>query len=263
MTSSLTYLSLGAGVQSSALLVCSARGLHNVPRADVAFFADTGDEPAHVYRFLEVLEAWSPIPIRRVSKGRLSQWVTERQRAGQRFVTVPLYTSGGRGMLRRQCTREFKLEPIIQGVRAYLGVRKYQKCRAAVTCLLGISVDEAHRMKPSRVKWVTNTYPLVDANLTRQACVRIVEEAGLPTPQKSACVFCPYHSDATWRLMKATDPESFAQAVAFDEAARDMTMRGLRERAYVHRSCLPLAQVDFTEEQEDFFGNECEGMCGV
>ena len=46
----LTYISLGAGVQSSALLVCSLLGLHRVPRADVAIFADTQNEPPHVYR---------------------------------------------------------------------------------------------------------------------------------------------------------------------------------------------------------------------
>ncbi len=41
-----TYLSLGAGVQSTAMLIMSALGLYGCPNADVAIFADTGDEPA-------------------------------------------------------------------------------------------------------------------------------------------------------------------------------------------------------------------------
>ena len=39
-----TFLSLGAGVQSSALLVLSCTD-DRVPKPDVAIFADTGDEP--------------------------------------------------------------------------------------------------------------------------------------------------------------------------------------------------------------------------
>ena len=49
-----TYLSLGAGVQSSALLVLSCTD-DRVPKPDVAIFADTGDEPAWVYDYLKVL----------------------------------------------------------------------------------------------------------------------------------------------------------------------------------------------------------------
>ena len=56
----LTYLSLGAGVQSSALLVLANQG--KVERPSVAIFADTGDEPQYVYDYLEVLEAWSGSP---------------------------------------------------------------------------------------------------------------------------------------------------------------------------------------------------------
>lgn len=54
-----TYLSYGAGVQSTALLVCSALRLENVPRCDVAIFADTGDEPAWVYENLATLTHWA------------------------------------------------------------------------------------------------------------------------------------------------------------------------------------------------------------
>lgn len=36
---------------------------------------------------------------------------------------------------------------------------------------------------------------------------------------------------------------------------------------FLHRSCKPLSEVDFSTEEErgqlDMFNNECEGMCGV
>lgn len=262
----LTYLALGAGVQSSALLVCSALGLHNVPRADVAIFADTGDEPQWVYDYLKVLEEWSPIPIKRCSKGRLSEWVLDRKAAGKRFVNVPLFTAEG-GMLRRQCTREFKIEPIQKAVREHLGLKPRQRCKGQVRAMLGISIDEVQRMKPSRIAWITNTYPLVQAELSRHDCLKIVADAGLPPPERSACVFCPYHSNHHWRWIRDNHPNEWVKAVDFDRLAREMTMPGAdHQQAFVHRSLVPLDEADLNDHDPDqinMFTNECEGMCGV
>jgi hypothetical protein len=106
-----TYLSLGAGVQSTAMLIMSALGTHSCPRADVAIFADTGDEPAWVYDHLETLKQWSPIPIHVCSKGHLSQDVKDRLTGmKKRFAAIPAWTTGKDGReapLRRQCTREY------------------------------------------------------------------------------------------------------------------------------------------------------------
>jgi hypothetical protein len=43
--------------------------------------------------------------------------------------------------------------------------------------------------------------------------------------------------------------------------------RGLRGQQFMHRSCVPLDEVDLSTAadhgQVDMFNNECEGMCGV
>lgn len=271
----LNYISLGAGVQSSALLIASALGLHGVPKADVAIFADTCDEPAYVYEWLAILEPWATahgIPVHRVSKGSLTDWVVGRQRAGKRFVSVPIFTKSGlrtKGRLRRQCTREFKIEPIVRHVRELVGLKARARAhtkarRVQVRAMLGISMDEAHRMKPSREPWITNTFPLIEAGLTRRDCKRIITDAGFTVPGKSSCIYCPYHSDSYWREMRRHRPDEFARAVAFDGAIRDMTMRGRTQPGYLHRSLLPLAEVPFDDQETlDGFGNECEGVCGT
>jgi len=263
-----TYLSLGVGVQSTALLVLAAAG--EAPRPEAAVFADTGDEPSWVYDYLKVLQAWSPIPIHVAQKGVLSEWVIDRQKQGERFVTVPLYTLGEggerEGMLRRQCSREFKIEPIEKKVRELLGYEPRRRIRERVCCMMGISVDELRRMRPSRTRWVTNRYPLVELGIDREACKRIVLEAGLPEPKRSACVYCPYHSDRYWAWMRDEHPAEFARAVVFDEAVRNMTMAGLERPAFVHRSCVPLAVAELDTgdpDQGDLFTDECEGICGV
>ncbi len=276
----LTYLSLGAGVQSSALLVCSALGLHGVPKVDVAIFADTGDEPHHVYGYLEILRGFGiehGIPLIEVRSGRgISSDFRARMEdpeSGTR-AGVPLFTrneDGSRGMLRRSCTREYKLDPIFREVRKRLGAEpggRVPRGRSA-RCLIGISTDEAHRAKPSPKPYIENHYPLLDADISRSRCHDLVTSAGLPRPRKSACVFCPYHDNLAWQDLKVNHPHDFSRAVAFDRAVRDSTNAGEHAPAFVHKSCKPLDEVDFIDDRQGWlfdgigFGNECEGMCGV
>ena len=41
----------------------------------------------------------------------------------------------------------------------------------AVELWLGISTDEAIRMKPSRDRWIQNRYPLIEAGMSRRDCM--------------------------------------------------------------------------------------------
>lgn len=224
------YLSLGAGVQSSALYVLCAQGKAPIP--DVAIFADTGDEPGYVYEQLDRLEAWGKrnggCRIDRVSKGRsLSEAQLNTSRS---FVPMFVNNNGRRGFLRRKCTSEFKVNVIEKHVRKLLGYEKGQRVKAHATALIGISREEAQRMKPARVTWIENTYPLVDLNIRRAECLSIVERAGLPTPLKSACVFCPFKDTESWMWLKKEHPIEFERACAFDDAIRDRQSR--RDQAH-------------------------------
>jgi len=262
-----TYLSLGAGVQSSALLVLACTD-DRVPKPDVAIFSDTGDEPQYVMDYLQMLKDYAePFGINIViaQKGVLSEDALGRDK----FVPITLFTlhkEGSKGVLRRQCTREYKITPINKKVREILGYKPRYRVKHKVRAMLGISTDEMQRMKESWMKWTTNTYPLIDLGISRKDCYQIMEQVGLPKPKKSACVYCPYHDDQYWQWMKDEEPAEFAKAVDFDEAVRNKTMKGSESPAFVHRSCVPLADAVFSPNdpnQIDFFNNECEGMCGV
>ena len=134
---------------------------------------------------------------------------------------------------------------------------------------IGISRDEVHRMKPSRVRYIQNHYPLVDARMTRTACLDWMSSRAFPIPPRSACSFCPFHSDEEWRNLKENHPADFAAAVEFERLLIDASTRqeALRGTPYLHESCLPLDQVDFqanpSHGQLSLFGNECHGLCGV
>jgi hypothetical protein len=87
-----------------------------------------------------------------------------------------------------------------------------------------------------------------------------------PLPPKSACIGCPYHSDAAWRTLRDQDPEAWDDAVSLDATIRT-GLRGIRGEVYLHRSAVPLGEADLTTAadhgQLDLWQNECEGMCGI
>lgn len=246
-----TYLSLGAGVQSSALLAMSVLGLRDCPKADVAIFADTLDEPSWVYEQLAVLRAWATprgCPVVTVGRGgKLSD---------DRRVQIPAFVigkDGDPGPLSRNCTRDYKISPVRKEARRLMEMSGYTDAE----CLFGISVDEWQRMKISPVKWIQNVYPLITARMTRSACAKLLEEIGLPVPRKSACVYCPFHSDRSWREIRDHDTDGWALAVAYDDKIR--AERG----ASLHRSLIPLREIDFGEDHPELFDTECSGHCGV
>ena len=277
-------LSLGAGVQSSVLALLLSREDkrlaelgYSIP--DCAIFADTGWEPRYVYEHLDWLETQLSYPLMRVSAGNLKENIKKALTvSGHQFVDVPLYTlnpDGKKGMLRRQCTTHYKIRPIYQRIRREAGGKpRLPFPRGShAEMWLGISVDEALRMKPSREPWVAHRWPLVDLDMTREDCIAWFNEQYqdrlLP---RSACVICPYRSDEHWLEMKRADSESYEEAVKFDRWLRSSTKTPVRQtlagRPYLHSSRRPLASVIAEREgsgieQINHFNNECEGLCGV
>ena len=295
----LRVLSLGAGVQSTTLALMAAHGEVG-PMPDCAIFADTGWEPQAVYDHLAWLRSPNvlPFPVHIVSAGDLrADLIAGAQ--GERWASIPAFTRtvtpagselpvydedengdlvvvGSRivaterasiGMIRRQCTGDYKIVPIRRKVRELLGIAGRRSPTSPVTeQWIGISLDEALRMKPSFESWQVNRWPLIERDLTRQDCLRWLERHDYPLPPKSACIGCPFHSDDHWRQMRDHDPEAWADAVSVDAAIRT-GFRGIRAEVYLHRSAVPLDHADLSTAadrgQLDLWPNECEGMCGV
>ena len=267
----LRLISLGAGVQSTAMLLMAHLGeFDEFGQVDGAIFADTGWEPPGVYEHLERLKTMTDIPIHVVSAGYGIRDRTLASLDGKtRFAALPVFVRSGASasMLRRQCTREYKIEPITRQTRELLGVSKGQRVKKGVRVQSwhGISSDEASRMKANRTPWIDNLYPLVERWMSRQGCKDWLVEHGYPIPAKSACIGCPFHDDGTWRDMKMNRPEEFADAVDFDARIRS-GLKGVDCDAYLHRSLVPLGDIDFRNAEDlgqTSFLDECDGYCGV
>ena len=255
----MNVLSLGAGVQSSTLALMAAQGEIG-PMPDAAIFADTGWEPKAVHDYLNWLETQLPFPVYRVMH---KEGIRQALTGEGRFAALPFFTSSG-GMGMRQCTNEYKIQPIQKKLRDLLGYAPRKRIpEGAVSLWIGISTDEVVRVKPSRVKWIEHCWPLIDLRMSRDACLTWFTNRGYPQPPKSSCLGCPYHSDRQWIEIKNGPKEEWDDLIYIDGLVRNRTK--MKDQQFMHRSLKPIGEVDFSyiENQHDMFGNECEGMCGV
>ena len=279
-------LNLGAGVQSTTLYLMYLDG-EIQPAIECAIFADTGEEPASIYRHLEWLKSLDGPPIITVSIGKLGEDLQNgRNSTGQRFASIPAFTAAYEGskagIIRRQCTREYKIDPIERYIRReLLRMARGRRVPAGITVhqSYGISIDDGGRSIRIRDRladrhWISPVFPLLERQMTRGDCHQWLQAFGVPHEvQKSACVFCPFKSNAEWRRLRDTDAEGWSRAVQIDTALRapgNVVNRGVDQKMYVHRSCVPLeaAVLGFDEDPRQYhFGlnwtEECAGMCGV
>jgi hypothetical protein len=256
-------LSLGAGVQSSAVLLMSIAG--DLPPLDAAIFADTGWEPPEVYAWLtgELIpraeDAGLPLYVVRAYEDR-----DVRSRPWEMPLYIHNSSTGEPAMIRRTCTGRFKIDPIRRQIRKCIG----RPTAGAVEQWFGISWDESQRVRDSDVRYIRHRYPLVDRRMTRADCAGWLARHQLTAP-RSACIGCPFHTDAEWLAIKR-EPEQWAQAVAVDRALRDQSapragaLKDFEGDAYLHADRIPLEDVTLRHEnQGSLFDQECNGMCGV
>ena len=183
----LTVVSLGGGVQSSVMALMAGEGAFDrVP--DCAIFADTHWEPPSVYNHIEWLKNQLRFPVYVVDNSlprarhggrslREDVKALTNHSGSNNYVDIPVYLKGRDGesdvIGRRQCTTNYKVRPIRRMIRELLGLGKGQRVPSGTTVevWLGISTDEAIRMKDSRDRWMTNRYPLIEAAMSRRDCI--------------------------------------------------------------------------------------------
>ena len=267
-------ISLGAGVQSSTMALMAAKG-EITPMPVGAIFSDTGGEPQSVYDFLEWLEKELPFPVHKVmEKEGLTKNIERSITMGTRIAQPPFFTETvgdkPKGQLRRVCTSDFKIKPIERKMRELVGLKKGQRAGSETRAVswIGISLDEIQRMRDSHLKWVEHRWPLVDLRMKRHDCLRWMEKNGYPKPPRSACTYCPFHSDDEWRRMKNDDPQSWTEAVKMDKIIRH-GVKGAKEKLFLHATLVPLDEVDFSTDVDKGQGLlwndmnvECTGLCG-
>lgn len=249
MSEPIHIISLGAGVQSSAMALMGCHGkIKLVP--DCAIFADTGDEPQEVYDWLRELCKMLTFRVIWLKGDALSDGIVNEWGHSQ----IPAWVNGENGPTigKRQCSKYFKILPVRHEIRKLYPDRD-------VTLWQGISTDEATRAKDSGRKWLTHRFPLLENRISRNDCIQYLKKNTSWTVPKSACVYCPYRGPRQWRASQR-DPRQMA---VIKKVEAILNPRG----EFLCDQLKPIEQCDFSTEEErgqiNLFENECEGMCGV
>ena len=257
--SQLHAFSFGGGVQSTAALVLAARGelpaTDDSNRWDVFIFANVGEGAEHPETLRYVEEYAKPyaaehgIELVEVQKRRRDGTpddLRERIRRGytppQASFPFPVRMNNGMPG-RRSCTAEYKVRPIESELK-----RRGASDEFPAIVGLGITVDEVQRAKhwgkadprsPSQVL----EYPLLRLGMRREDSLRVIREAGLPEPPRSACWFCPFHSLDEWRRLRRDQPELFVEAQEMEAAIGERQAQLGRRPLWLTRYAQPIAQV--------------------
>lgn len=226
-------VSYGGGINSTAMIVFLVK---NKFPLDYVVFSDTGDEMPETYDYLKTMKKYLsrrniPFEIVRVrNKDSLSDRCLRRR-------VIP-------SQMWRWCTRDMKVTPI----HAF-----YRKQKSHIYQYMGIDYGEVHRMKPPKVNYVTNLYPLIDYKINRDGCIKLIKEARLPIPVKSGCYFCPYNNMNRWKEIYENHPNLYKHAREIEENGKHMPTQTLAPKGYTlkllekmmkNKKKLPMVKVD-------------------
>ncbi|BDD03733.1 hypothetical protein [Aureibacter tunicatorum] len=272
----------GMGTQSVAMYLMSSIGV--LPRLDHSIFVDTGLEKPNTYKALKWLIEWSTknngIPLTVIKQKNLYQDLMKNK---GRFASIPAFTetngSGEVGMLKRQCTGEYKITQVNKQIKKIQGLGKFDRYNDAEVWI-GISLEECQRVNSPKITNFKNVFPFCNAEstkengvnhemnkyfdnygITRSEIIKWMNKMGFPDVGRSSCAFCPYMSNSEWAEVKK-DPKTWKKVVELDSHIRNSTKKGVQQPIYLTDQLVPINQAYFNEAQVNAF-EDCEGYCHI
>jgi hypothetical protein len=272
-TKVLTILHHGGGVQTGTMIEMIYDGL--LPKPNAVISADTGDEPSYVYdqlaRDKELMKSIN-VPFITVKNGNLHDDLY----AGGRFAAMPLFTQQREdirgfgkqakikknGKLRRQCTKEYKIVPIEREIRAMLLEMNHAKQSrngairinkdVFVESWIGYTTDEIERVnRMYQAKWQMFKYPLIEMRMTKQECIKWLEENNKPARLSSACKKCPLLGNRERRQIRDNDPKGWEETLQFDDDLRNGDLRitaTAKGELFMSDKFIPLRELNIDED---------------
>jgi hypothetical protein len=263
---SVRVFAFGGGIQSMAVMVLAARGQYAV---DHFLFCNVGadsENPATLDYVQKVVKPYAEnngldfVELFKYRRDGSVSSVLQSVLRAKRFIPIPVYMSTG-APGRRACTVDFKIRVLDSWVRA----------RASSVILgLGISIDEFWRSKD--IQWHVENgiqkrreYPLIERRLTRTMCRELIMSEGLLVPDKSSCLFCPFHGRNYWLEFRRRDPVGFASVVDLEDVVNGRRACLGKDKVFIHRDLIPLSALSENVQLPLFEEvTSCdEGVCDV
>lgn len=249
-----TYLSLGAGVDTTAILLMP----DVMEQVDFVLFADTGSENPETYEYLE--EYIKPY-LQKIGISLLIVHGEERVNGAPVTNMEQAYLGWKMIPIRqlRHCTDKWKIKPMHKFL-----TETYPDEELRV--IIGFAYDEIQRVNTKRWKDQKVWYPLIEKKMTRDECVKYITEQGFPVPPKSGCFYCPFQRLDQWKNLRFKHPELWERAVQLEKNGSrypEFTLSNFR------KSGKPLTLEDFDKQlgrslyqyEIDPSDEECSGAC--
>jgi hypothetical protein len=198
MSRRLVWISAGAASAVAAKLDITSH-----PDAGrVCAYTNPGSEHLDNERFLADLEKWLRMPVVRLRSERYADtWQVWNERR---------YLNGPTGAL---CTVELKKVP------------RFAFQRPDDVQVFGYTVEEAHRADRFREQnpEVELCTPLIDAGLTKDDCLALIDRAGIELPamyrlgyRNNNCIGCPKGGLGYWNKIRRDFPDVFARMATLE-----------------------------------------------
>lgn len=209
-------IAYGGGVNSVALCLLL---IEQKQRVDHILFSDTGGEKPGTYDYNQMFSDYLS------SQG----WPN--------IVRLPVYKSGG---LYMDCISNKRMPSIVYGFKTCSEVWKRRPfvkyCNEhslwPITTFKGFDAGEDYRLKPDMEAREHLVFPLVEADMDRDDCKKMILRHGLPLPPKSACFFCPASSPEE---VRALPKELLQKAIEMEKNARKTEGGAIRGLGYRHK----------------------------
>ncbi len=189
-----TYLSYGGGINSTAMLLL----LHNEKWQFETIYVDHGCDWPETREYVRMLQEHYPITI-------LTPKVQQNKNVFTNLYDYCWYYKVVPQKKFRWCTAKFKIKTI----------KKY--CETPSFQLIGFDVGEKKRIKINHDKGFENRYPLIEYEIDRNECKKIIKKHGFPIPIKSGCFICSYQRVSQWKELRRVHPELYCKAKKLED----------------------------------------------
>lgn len=252
-----TQLSFSGGTGSGAIAEMVLRGDIERPRNFIVVRANPGMENGETNDYCEHMAKRfraAGIPYIEVKRDLLRGLLELKASGRTRFDLPPFWTrnrvTGKKGRLLQRCTKWAKIAPMDAACRKWmqdeLGISARSKRigREIVCKWIGFSADEWHRLKEPRRRYICFGYPLIDKRMDKPAVIQYFLDNGLRLPPRSVCNACYANDVAHFKKMHDERPDEFwGEAVAVDEAIRDLSCVGVTDECFVSSTLSPLREL--------------------
>lgn len=233
------YIAFSGGVESTAMCVLYGKGA-------TAVFTDTGSEHKYMYSRIDKVEKklndlhGGDFEIKKIGakvdiKGTEVTTLTD-------YIKATLFLPGRR---ERYCTRIFK----IAVMDAFL------KDKGECELLIGLNADEDREGNYGLLSDVHYRCPLQDDNITREMCIKILNDVGLSPKfpaymRRGGCIFCPFKSKKEYAAMVHLSYDEIIEVMEIEEMIQDE-----RGKYFRIRDNMPAMRKFIEDEKNNLFGD--------